>query len=1160
MTLDLVPVKKLDLRPVKKLDLRPVSKPEDDKSGLLNQIGRKATLFEKTIGDVVLYPFGGTENVLNKISSGLEKIGYQASPEEKKRLEYIKNIRPESPVEHIESAATQFYGIGKMVGPIAQVFGIGQPMSVGQTVLRNAGVGATIGALAPAETTEDRLRNTAVSGIIGGGLSAGLVGAQGALANIGRKNLQKIVETGTKYVDALETGLKTGSTTSNAKTFQSLLSELNPKERNYVLNVMKGRYGMSQREYRNVYQRNIGDPAYKQIIGWVEKYTPDLIKEKLVYRYNSPQFLTDLHDKYNQSLSNWNKKAIETGNLMTEGLSAAESTTIFRAIQQPTQMELLNTVRPDLAKRALEARTIIDSISQDYIGILKDKARITDSSVLKNQYLEMADTLKKNIGAYLQRTYSTYADKSGGMLSTRGTVSAKPIFERNKVAREIYTKELRNKINTFTREHNNLTPKSIGGVGDVVKSRLEKRGIKTVEDLASMKKQDLASVLLMEEKNRLDVRSAPAISAVEKIDNEINNLNKLISQQGILSDLGNQAKSRRSPFKALGDTAAGKRAELEGGYVARINKLVEARDKIMNNLKSSNSAKYIDAENRADEMINQAGRLASRRRGLTGKINEYENLIEKPLKQPDIPYEIKKKLGYIETGGFPVYKSIRDAGYRMEADRLFNSIALDGRYATTDKMALGRGWVEIPDSLTKGALRGMVVHPQVAKDILSMERILTDQNKALTKLVSLWKVGKTALNPATHGRNVISNIMLLEASGTPSHRIPDLLAQSVDDITNKSILYRELQKRGIGFSTFTEAELSFINDIYKHNQGGLINKILNKAVSKSESALKPFKSLEKLYGLEEQLFKIAKTRQLLEQGYNINNAFAEAEKWLFNYNRIPDFIRSVRNSPFGSPFITFQYKAIPRIFEALVKNPIDVIKYPIFFGALEQYAKQKFNLSDSDMKLLKRDQPLNYLLPFTDSNNQLRMYNLKYTLPYGQIFEENPLATFGIGNNPIFSVPSSVLWNRNPLTGREIFNANDSQFKQFSDKFDFTMKQILPTLTPFLGYSAETIGKAINGIPLTKYGEKPDYWLELLGNIGGVKTKPTSIPITYQRFISEIKRIESDSNRAKGAIIKDQSLTPKEQQAQLEDLMKETIKAMKERTDILQKTNPGALK
>lgn len=1152
---------KLDLRPISKnkLDLRPIENQynfeEFDKT-MLGQYVRKRALAVKTAGDIFAYPIGGTQGVYDAINKVIPP-----SPLDKKIEAYITNIRPESPVEHGVSAAIQFFGVGKLIGPISSVFGLGKPMSAAQTIMRNAGVGATIGALKPEETMEKRLENTLVSGAVGGVATGVLMGGQKILGDISRKTLANIAEKAGKAADAIETGLKTGGQVSSAKEMQTVLNELNPQERNFAMNVLRDKYGMSQKEYRNAYQKYIGDPLYTKVINFMDKHVPDSIKEKLVYRHDSPQFLTDVFEKHQNELNNWNKKAVEMGNLMTEGLSPAESTIIFRAISNPLQLDLLNATRPDLAKRGLEARNIIDSISQDYVQILKEKAKITDSKILREKYLGIAEEIKNNVGSYLQRTYTSKMPQGVPGMATRGTVTAKPMYERNKVAKEIYDKGLRDKIIAKTKEHNNLTiEKTIGGIGQVTKSKLTLRGIKTVEQMAQMKKQDLANILLSENKSRLDTKTRDLTVAMERLDDEIIGLNKLIEKQGVVSDLSNQQKNSRDVSKILGETSTGIRRGFEEDVRSRILKAEEFKEKLLSEWRGGTNPMYEDAIARAEEMINQAGRIAGQRRGLIGKINEYENLIVKPLKQPEIPYEIKKRLGFIDTGGVPVYKSIRDAGYRMESDRLFNSIAVDPRYATTNRMASNKGWVQIADSETKGSLRGMYVHPQVAKDINTIEKIFSEQDKTLNKLVSLWKVGKTALNPATHGRNVISNTMLLEASGVPSHRLPDLLAASADDITKNTPLYQELKKMGLGFSTFTESELAFINDVYKNNQGGLLEKVLGKVVSSSEGAFKPFKSLEKLYGLEEELFKIAKVRSLLEQGFTPKSAFKEAEKWLFNYNKITDFTRAVRTHPLGSPFITFQMKVIPRVLEATIKNPVDIVKYPLLFTAIEGYAKDKFNLSNSDMKLLKRNQPMNYVLPFTDSAGQLRMYNLKYTLPYGQMFEENPLATLGLGNNPIFSIPSSLWLNRNPLTGQDIYDRNSSKFRKFADGFDFSMKQILPTITPILGYSAQTIGKSINGIPLSKYGEKPDYWLELLGTLGGIKTKPTSVPLTYWKFMNEMKAIESDADRGKRSILRDQSLTPKQQQAELEDLMEEYLDNVNQRIDLFKEEQTGVLK
>jgi len=1082
---------------------------------------RKSMLGAKTLGDIVGAPFGGTKGLVEKFKQQREDLPSafpQKMVQEKqaRELQYPKlltereamdkfrgrlskeilSVKPKTPTEHGLSAAVQYSTFSKAFQPLSQVFGLGKK-GIGLTskILRGAGVGATIGAIQTG-TPEERAQRALMSGTTFGVLTGGGAVLMDRLAKYSTKHLTSVLNKAGMISSQIETGIKTKGGYSQAKAYQELMSGLNPMERNTVMNIIRGKHGMSQKQWRNWYQKKIGDPAYGKVIDFLDKHTPPWVKEKLVYRTGSPEHLSDLYEQRQVNLGRWNDLAGRTGKLMTEGVTEAESKIMLRALREPLQLELLKTARPDLAGKILQARSAIDETSRELAEQLMRKAGITDRAIIEKNILGIKQTVEDNIGSYVKRVYQMPEGKTRWFLGKRG-VKEPRIYEKAKIARQIYEKGLNKKIDSATRELEkagkiiHTKDSGIGGIGKVTEKRLNLRGVKTVEDVANMSSDDLTNVLLLEERSSLDNMSRQAVSALNRIDNELEFMTKT----------GRKFSER-----------------------SRFTQLLNGKDKVIKILKERSSKRYNNAFARAEGMKLDAAKNAAKRRGLIGKINEYKNLIEKPQKDPDLPYELQKKLQVVETGGFPVARSIQDAGYKIEGSRFFNDIATNPAYSTTNpQQGAYKGWKQLADNDSYGSLRNMWVHPQVGKDINAIQRILQEEDKAYIHLLSMWKAGKVTLNPATHGRNIISNTVLMEMSGVPSHRIPDLLSASVDDIVNQTEFYKDLKKIGLGSGTFTKVEIEALSNVYKGQKG------FNKYLLKAKDSLKPFKSLNDLYQAEEELFKIAKVRYMLEQGFTKPNALKEAQKWLFNYNQITDFVKTVKQHPLGSPFITFQYKMAPRVMEALVKNPLSVVKYPLLFKGMEQYAIKKFGLSDMDVEIIKKDRPLTYILPFTDQHGQLRLYDLQYTLPYGaaiDVGEKGPFRAFGIGGNPIVSTFYNVglSFNKDPYTGADIISTNAGPYKAFKDTVNQFANQLLPPLTPYVGYSAKSIGKAIQGTPLTKYGERPDYVLELLGNIAGLKTTPTTVPTAYQRLFKHLGYVKMEAQKESSRILDDQRL------------------------------------
>lgn len=541
-------------------------------------------------------------------------------------------------------------------------------------------------------------------------------------------------------------------------------------------------------------------------------------------------------------------------------------------------------------------------------------------------------------------------------------------------------------------------------------------------------------------------------------------------------------------------------------------------------------------------IVSQADALTRYKIRLIQRQNEITNLIKKPPIKPDIPYEVRQKIGEITTAGYPVARSIQDIGYKIETARLFEQVAENPNFATNNLLRGKKlGWIQMPDSRGMGSLRNRWVNPEVAKDINGITKIIQASDRIYQNFLSAWKMGKVTFNPATHGRNILSNAILLEMSGVPSWRIPDLISASIDDIAKNTGLYQQFKQAGLGLGTFKSVEIEALKGVYSGKSN--ISEMLEKA---GKGLDKTFAGdLNRLYQLEEEVFKLARGRYLLEQGFTVPNAFAEAEKWLFNYNKIPEFIRQVRTSPLGAPFITFQYKAMPRILEALIKRPMTVLKYPLLMGATEQYAIKKFNLTPEQVAIIKKGKPLTYILPFTDSQGNIRLFDLQYILPYGEVFERRymmGIPTFGIMGNPIVSTPYNLfIHNRNPYTGQEIISEDASGVKKAKQAFQYIANQLLPPLTPGVGYPAETIRKAMEGRS-DKYGIKYDYWWEVISNVAGLKTKPINIDIETWKRMKQSQWLWRSYDIKQKTLLKDMSLTDDEKIKQLKELEEERIR------------------
>ena len=79
--------------------------------------------------------------------------------------------------------------------------------------------------------------------------------------------------------------------------------------------------------------------------------------------------------------------------------------------------------------------------------------------------------------------------------------------------------------------------------------------------------------------------------------------------------------------------------------------------------------------------------------------------------------------------------------------------------------------------------------------------------------------------------------------------------------------------------------------------------------------------LSNIYQKEEEFAKLAQYIFQRKKGLVAEEDWKVAERATFNYAQVTPFIRRLRESIFGYPFITFSYKVTPQVAKTLVTKP-----------------------------------------------------------------------------------------------------------------------------------------------------------------------------------------------------------------------------------------------
>ncbi len=547
--------------------------------------------------------------------------------------------------------------------------------------------------------------------------------------------------------------------------------------------------------------------------------------------------------------------------------------------------------------------------------------------------------------------------------------------------------------------------------------------------------------------------------------------------------------------------------------------------------------------------------------GIVPKIKPAKLKIDFLKKKKDLSEDYRKALGEIETPGMPAAKAIMQMTHTVETAKLFNSIAKNPNWASP---AYKEGWVMLEGKKAFGNLSGKWVHPEIARDLNDITRIPGTAEKMWGKALGAWKFGKVVLNPATHSRNLMSNSILLDLSG-------------IDHIEQMRLLPRALKElsKGKGSRYYNEA-ISPEADLLGHEFiGGEVKTLMSQFGPEDASehilpklfkllTVKPARGMAKLYQAEEQWFKLAKFMSGREKGLSIKEAAREAEKWIFNYEKIAPLTRTLRKMPLGSPFITFSAKALPRAIETGLKNPVRLYKYEMLKNSFNTIAQRELGLSDTEMSTIKKNARGQFiLLPWRDMNDLPQTLDLSYILPWGDIGETGAMH----GLPPAFSIPggplvppaielgANVNIYRKSLGGDpDIWKETDLPMEKFQKKIDHLYKGWMPSFAPPIpgltpgGYSAHKLISSIHAAgmlpePIAEavQARKSDYFgrirsipTVIMDVIFGLKTFPQD-PELLERFdVLEVRKHKADIIKSVKRSMRDQGLSEDTQERAVE--------------------------
>lgn len=478
----------------------------------------------------------------------------------------------------------------------------------------------------------------------------------------------------------------------------------------------------------------------------------------------------------------------------------------------------------------------------------------------------------------------------------------------------------------------------------------------------------------------------------------------------------------------------------------------------------------------------------------------------------DLTADERQKLGEIEEVRYAFARTVLQATHDVEMARFLNWVG--DEYAQDDAPAdktkpASEGfvslatykpdeWVRVPESSVPGtpikrygALAGRYIPGPMWNDLRSTVdfRASSDIGRLYQTLLQAWKISKTALSPAVHMNNVMSNFVLADIADVrptdllrslktmhaahggdeEASALMDRFADSGADQGNAAAadlhhdyvkpLLDELEKAK---TTETTGDLTAAQIVGMATQGHIRDAL--KAFGGRTTftwGSKAFRAMLDVYKAEDDVFRLAKFIKETDAGRSDADAGRMARDAFLNYEINAPWVQAARRTGV-LPFVAFSYRAIPKLIEASAKQPWKVAKYAGVFAALQALAYAALGLGDADRdreeRLLRHEQqgkmlglfPRMLRMPWNGDGATPVFLDMRRWVPGGDMFEIAPQSAGPIPNwlaigGPL-SLASEVLMNKSAFTGQPIVKETDTAGERTAKLLDWSFKAVAPNM------------------------------------------------------------------------------------------------------------------
>ncbi len=540
--------------------------------------------------------------------------------------------------------------------------------------------------------------------------------------------------------------------------------------------------------------------------------------------------------------------------------------------------------------------------------------------------------------------------------------------------------------------------------------------------------------------------------------------------------------------------------------------------KEMKKIFEENIGKHLRRSFRAYEEGGNLTKFGAKEKGIPGAIFKHRK---------DLPEEVLQSLGEIQEAGYPTIKSMLLLNKSVENAKFLKAIKDGGFISDIAK----DGFIKLPATKTYGVLADKYVPQYIGDDLLAMFEPKSEFLKKTAPIVGGFKFGKVVLNPATHIRNIISNNILnwWKLGIKPGDPV---YFEALKQMKRGGKWIEEAKKAGYNLDTMTSHE---ITDLLLSPETATLK-------SKFGQKWRGFvKKMSGIYQGEENFAKLAAFIRMRKKGLNIEDAWKAAESATFNYAQVTPFVRKMRESLFGFPFVTFTFKATPLAVETIAKYPRRVSVFGKIKNSIEnQMGEEVFKQRKNEPSWVRDG--FYIPLPVKDKYGRTPYFDLTYIMPFGDIVSgqflnpqvgretgiEESIPTALVKKSPFFNIIGAIAKNQDFYGNKIIKNGADT-FQTGADLMRYLSKAYLPPLIGDqipVGYEEKTSKRRPGVLPralsASPENQRRTLMEEMIRNVG-LKVQPINTDIQESLMNWEKKKALRTLLRQEG-VIKDFSI------------------------------------